>query len=133
MVKVKSATEERLEAANERMKILLQGKAYQMFYEELSRSVQGTDNDLLQKINGQTAAPDDATTDDMADLRRRFHALKGSSGFFGFTQIKATAGKLEDILTALEPNAIDALQDARNLVTELQRLAGELPPPKSKD
>jgi chemotaxis protein histidine kinase CheA len=129
MTRVPPLTEEQLRLADERVQLLLRGRAYQMFYEELNRSfgVPLADEPARQ-IMGSLPLGAEA----LKEMRRKVHSVKGSSGFFGFSEIQDTAGQLETVLATLEPSAIKMLDSARDLMIELQRLTEKLPRPAPK-
>ena len=114
-----------LDKADQRLRTLLAGKAYRMYYDEVRRSLSRAQHDLTPEHSTEEGS--------ISDIRRLFHSLKGSSGFFGFQDIESAAGKIESILASLEPNALQALGEAQKVVNELEQLVEQLPLPAKKE
>ncbi len=129
MAKVVPLTEQQLRLADERVRVLLSGRAYQMFYEELNRSFGGC---VSQEAVRQIMESLPLEADALEEMRRKVHSVKGSSGFFGFSEIRDAAGQLETVLSTLESSTIETLDSARDLMIELQRLTEQLPRPAPK-
>ena len=66
---------------------LFEGQAYKLFLGELAESIA-----VLRRI---AAANEYPSPDTVTQLRVRFHNLRGSAGFFGFTQVSELAHHIE--------------------------------------
>lgn len=119
------STERKSNDAEHQFNLLLRGKAYQLFYAELHRSVTEVQEQLSPSVS--------AGEDSLRTMRRLFHSLKGSSGFFGFRDLHTTVGKLESALENLESSALPSLDATRELLEELERQVKALPTPSNQE
>lgn len=98
---------------------LLKGQAYRLFLDELSQNIAFAEESLSKGL----------PKEERADLRIRFHSIKGASGFFGLTGIFKISGRLEDLLKEEEANNGDRNAELRSLVSALSDLNRALPLP----
>lgn len=93
-------------------------KAYRLYRDELTRFLAEAQSMLeAERLNPQHA--------DL--LRRNFHKLKGSSGFFGFPEIAQTSAQLEQILLESQTQISRQLGQIKQMILDLDALAQSLP------
>lgn len=99
---------------------LLTGRAYQLFFSEYGARISSASIELERPISSTT----------QKDLKASFHMLKGSSGFFGFDDIRRLAGELELIFAKSSPLDADEIVSAREKVGMLLDYQTQLPQPQ---
>ena len=99
---------------------LISGKAYQLFLDELTKHLASAENAL-----DHTPSEDEAK-----ELGRVFHTLRGGAGFLGFPEIAQAAADIEQLMVKSQDTMVHRVEEARDALKELERLADRLPSPK---
>ena len=100
---------------------LLKGDAYRMFLVELFSHIEETRRFL-------SLPKHQVKSEDLLELRIKFHSIKGAAGFFGFDSIARLAAKLEkDFLQ--QDNVTLERQQLLESIDRLHRERENLPAP----
>jgi HPt (histidine-containing phosphotransfer) domain-containing protein len=98
---------------------LLTGRAYPLFKEEIKAQIAEFDRALFfSEVNELTKR---------REFSIIFHKIKGSSGFFGFQDIYALAGMLEDLLNKVDFKKNPDWHSVVDLFEQLKKECEKLP------
>ncbi len=103
----------------ERLKV----NAYRLFHAELHKHLETARADL-----SGTAEP---SREQLKKLGGIFHLLRGGAGFFGLDSLAKISQRLEEILLHDASRSAARLQEARQLVEEIERVAADIPEPSN--